>query len=86
MTTGEEDLDVTATVIVAAWVVVVVVVVVVQGTATAMEMDMVRHKGLEEITSLEAEATAMLCPMGWVQAMQARRGSAGHHHSWVQGQ
>lgn len=81
MTTGEEDLG--AIVIVAAWVVVVVVVVVVQGTATAMEMDMVRHKGLEEITSLEAEATALLFPMGWAQA---RLGSTGHHHSWVLGQ
>lgn len=80
MTTGGEDSD--AIVIAAAWVVVVGEVVV-QGTATAMEMDMVRHKGLEEITSLEAEATALLCPMGWVQA---RLGSTGHHHSWVLGQ
>lgn len=45
-----------------------VVVVVEEGTATAMEMAMVRLKGLEDLTSLEVEAIAVLCPMGWVQA------------------
>lgn len=73
--TGEEALDVTVTVIVAAW---VVVVVVGRGMDTATEMDMVRHKCLEEMTSLEAEAAAaMLWPMGRVLD---RLGSTGHLH------
>lgn len=74
--TGEEALvDVTVTVIVAAW---VVVVVVGRGMDTATEMDMVRHKCLEGMTSLEAEAAAaMLWPMGRVLD---RLGSTGHLH------
>lgn len=77
MTTGGEVLDVivTATVIAIA-----TVAVLVEGMATAMEMAMVRLKGMDDLTSIEVEAIAILCPMGWVQA---NPDSTGYLRSWA---